>query len=55
MIKPKKVQSKVKAIAPPSGHPPSGNLAPRDSKRLASELSDYYAQYGPLFLRSEQR
>lgn len=55
MIKPKNVQSKAKAIAPPSGQPPSRNLAPRDSKRLASELSNYYTEYGPLFLRSEQR
>jgi SRSO17 transposase len=51
----KKVQSKAKASPPPSGQPPSGNLAPRDAKQLASELSDYYTQYGPLFWRSEQR
>jgi len=55
MIKPKKVQSKAEASPPPSGQPPSENLARRDAKRLASELSDYYTEYAPLFARSEQR
>lgn len=50
-------KSQVTAVvgAPPSGQPPTGNLARRDAKRLASELSDYYVGYAPLFLRSEQR
>jgi SRSO17 transposase len=52
---PKKVQGKAEASPPPSGQAPSGNLARRDVKRLAVELSDYYAGYAPLFLRSEQR
>lgn len=53
MIESKKQLSKTQAVVPPSGQPPSGNLAPRDSKRLASELSDYYAEYAPLFARPE--
>jgi SRSO17 transposase len=55
MTKAKKVQPKTVILAPPSGQPPSGNLARRDAKRLASELSNYYAEYAPLFARSEQR
>jgi SRSO17 transposase len=55
MSKVKKAQAKAVALAPPSGQPPSGNLAPRDAKQLASELSNYYSEYAPLFLRSEQR
>ena len=55
MIKAKKVQAKAEAGAPPSGQPSSGNLAPRDSKRLASGLIGYHAEYAPLFARSEQR
>jgi SRSO17 transposase len=55
MSEAKKVQVTAVAGAPPSGQPPTGNLARRDVKRLASELSDYYAGYAPLFLRSEQR
>jgi SRSO17 transposase len=41
--------------APPSGRPPSGNLAQRDLKNLAAELSQYSAAYAPLFKRREQR
>ena len=55
MGKTKKVQPKTVTLAPPSGQPPSGNLARRDAKRLALELSNYYAEYAPLFARSEQR
>jgi len=55
MIKPKTVQAKAEGVPPPSSQPPSGNLARRDSKRLASELKDYYAEYAPLFLRRDQR
>ena len=55
MSKTKKVQTKAEVIAPPSGQPPSQNLARRDVKQLASELSNYYAGYAPLFARSEQR
>ena len=55
MIKAKKTQANADADAPPSGQPPSGNMARRDVKKLESELSDYYNDYGPLFLRSEQR
>jgi SRSO17 transposase len=55
MSKAKKVQAKTVPLAPPSGQPPSGNLARRDAKRLALELSNYYAEYAPLFARSEQR
>ena len=55
MIKPKKVQAKAPALAPPSGQPPRGNLARPDAKRPASELSHYYAAYAPLFARREQR
>jgi SRSO17 transposase len=55
MSKAKKVQPKTITLAPPSGQPPSRNLAGRDAKRLASELSNYYAEYAPLFARSEQR
>lgn len=51
----KKIQAKAGALAPPSGQPPSGNLARRDAKRLALELTNYYAEYAPLFARSEQR
>ncbi len=55
MIKPKKPRSKPGTVVPPSGQPPSGNLAPLDSKRLASELSNYYAEYAPLFARPEHQ
>jgi SRSO17 transposase len=55
MNKAKKVHAKAVTLAPPSGQPPSGNLARRDAKRLASELNNYYAEYAPLFARSEQR
>jgi SRSO17 transposase len=51
----KMVQGEVAPLPPPSGQAPSENLARRDAKRLASELSDYYAEYAPLFARSEQR
>jgi SRSO17 transposase len=50
-----KTQTKTDASPPPSGRPPSGNLAPREAKRLAAELSNYYAEYAPLFARREQR
>lgn len=55
MSEAKKSQVTAVAGAPPSGQPPIGNLANRDAKRLASELSNYYVGYAPLFLRSEQR
>lgn len=55
MSKAKKLLAKADCAAPPSGQAPSGNLARRDSKQLASQLSDYYAEYAPLFTRSEQR
>jgi SRSO17 transposase len=55
MSKAKKVQAKAVALAPPSGQPPGGNLARCDAKRLATELSNYYSEYAPLFARSEQR
>lgn len=42
MSEAKKSQVTAVAGAPPSGQPPTGNLACRDAKRLASELSDYY-------------
>jgi SRSO17 transposase len=51
----KKVQGKADPAAPPSGQAPSENLSRRDVKKLASELSDYYTGYAPLFRRSEQR
>jgi hypothetical protein len=41
--------------APPSGQPLSGNLARRDLKHLAAELSRYSAEYAPLFTRREQQ
>jgi len=55
MGKAEKVQAKAVTLAPPSGQPPSENLARRDAKRLAAELSNYYTEYAPLFARSEQR
>ncbi len=55
MSKATKTQTKNDASPPPSGQPPSGNLAPREAKRLAAELSNYYAEYAPLFARREQR
>jgi hypothetical protein len=51
----KKVQGKAEASPAPSGQAPSGNLARRDVKQLAMELSEYYNGYAPMFLRSEQR
>jgi SRSO17 transposase len=50
-----KHQAKSAAGAPPSALAPSRNLARRDLKHLASELSAYYAGYAPLFARREQR
>lgn len=55
MSKAKKVKAKSDVSPPPSGRPPSGNLAPREAKQLATELSRYYAGYAPLFARREQR
>ena len=55
MSKVTKTQTKTDASPPPSGRPPSGNLAPREAKQLAKELSSYYADYAPLFARREQR
>jgi SRSO17 transposase len=55
MSRSKEVQSKAKASPPPSGQAPSENLTHRDAKQLASELTNYYAEYAPLFVRSEQR
>ncbi len=48
MSRSKMVQGEVAPSPPPSGQAPSENLARRDAKRLASELSDYYAEYAPL-------
>lgn len=55
MSKMNTVQAKTHSSPPPSGQAPSKNLARPDAKRLASELSGYYAEYAPLFARSEQR
>lgn len=55
MSRSKMLQGKAEPSPPPSGQAPSENLARRDAKRLASELSNYYAEYAPLFARSEQR
>src|SRR5262245_65432924 len=55
MSRSKMLQGKAKPSPPPSGQAPSENLARRDAKRLASELSNYYTEYAPLFARSEQR
>jgi len=55
MSKTNTVQAKTHSSPPPSGQAPSKNLARRDAKRLASELSNYYTEYAPLFARSEQR
>ena len=55
MSRSKMVQGEAEPSPPPSGQAPSENLARRDAKRLASELSNYYAEYAPLFARSEQR
>jgi len=55
MSRSKIVQGEAEPSPPPSGQAPSENLARRDAKRLASELSNYYAEYAPLFARSEQR
>lgn len=55
MSKTNRAQGATQTSPPPSGQAPSENLARRDAKRLASELSDYYAEYTPLFARSEQR
>jgi SRSO17 transposase len=55
MSRSKTVQGKAEASPPPSGQAPSENLARRDAKRLAAELSNYYTEYAPLFARSEQR
>jgi len=40
---------------PPSGLPPTRNLAPRDVERLADALLTYHAAFAPLFRRAEQR
>src|SRR2546426_12262457 len=42
-------------VPPPSGRPPTINLAPRDVAALADELLAYHAHFAPLFQRSEQR
>jgi SRSO17 transposase len=55
MSRSKMLQGKAEPSPPPSGQAPSENLARRDAKRLASELSNYYTEYAPLFARSEQR
>jgi SRSO17 transposase len=47
--------AKASPKAPPSGQPPGENLARRDLKNLAAELSQYSAEYAPLFQRREQR
>lgn len=55
MVKTKKKAIEPRVVVPPSGQPPSGNLVPRDSKRLAAELTEYYAEYAPLFARREHQ
>lgn len=40
---------------PPSGLPPTRNLAPRDVEQLADALLTYHAEFAPLFRRAEQR
>ena len=40
---------------PPSGLPPTRNLAPRDVETLADALLAYAAEFAPLFRRAEQR
>jgi SRSO17 transposase len=55
MVKTKKKAINPRVVVPPSGQPPSGNLASRDSKRLASALTEYYAEYAPLFARREHQ
>ncbi len=40
---------------PPSGLPPTRNLAPRDVETLADALLAYSAEFAPLFRRAEQR
>src|SRR3954447_7945273 len=40
---------------PPSGLPPTRNLAPRDVATLADALLAYAAEFAPLFRRAEQR
>src|SRR5437763_15030934 len=40
---------------PPSGLPPTSNLAPRDVERLADALLTYHAAFAPPFRRAEQR
>jgi SRSO17 transposase len=48
-------QRRLQEQAPPSGQPPSGNLAARDLEALAAELVSYHAQFHDLFQRREQR
>jgi hypothetical protein len=43
MVNPKKQTTNPGTVVPPSGQPPSGNLASRDSKRIAAELREYKA------------
>ena len=38
---------------PPSGLPPTGNLAPRDVETLADALLAYHAEFAPLFRRAK--
>jgi SRSO17 transposase len=50
-----KQEAAINKNAPPSGQKPTGNLAPRDMKRIAEELTSYHAQYADLYRRREQR
>lgn len=49
------IPSAAVLIPPPSGRPPTINLAPRDVDALADELLAYHAHFAPLFQRQEQR
>jgi SRSO17 transposase len=40
---------------PPSGTKPTGNLAPRQVKKLGEELAAYHAKFANLYKRREQR
>jgi SRSO17 transposase len=49
------IPSAVPLVPPPSGRPPTINLAPCDVTTLADELVSYHAHFAPLFQRAEQR
>ncbi|MBA3715853.1 MAG: IS701 family transposase [Pyrinomonadaceae bacterium] len=51
----KKASSAPVVKAPPSGHKPLDNLAPRDIQNLAEELVAYHEEFADLYQRREQR